>query len=185
MSDESLRAEYLKIKAPEQLYERIMNAGPTEEKNTVVIPFRKIVAMAAALAVIIATGFMLTTVNTVPAVYMGNERLTGEITLTQAENDGIMLARMGNEVSCEMTLELKRDTTVELTQGLLLSQSGEVLLAEGEKSVFSDDLFCKWVVPAADEETTYSVGLSDKKGTYLINLYFDKQTGNWTVCLTK
>ena len=185
MSDERLRAEYLKIKAPDELYERIKNAGPTEEKKAVVIPFRRIVAMAAALAVIIATGFMLNTADKMPSVYMGSEKLTGEITLTQKDNDGIMLARMGNEISCEMTLELKRDTTVELTQGLLLSQSGEVLLAEGEEAVFSDDLFCKWVVPAADEEATYHLSLSDKNGTYLINLYFDKQTDNWTVCLTK
>ena len=185
MSDERLREQYLEIKAPDELYERIMNAEPTRENKAVIIPFRSIVAMAAALAVIIATGFILTMSGSDPTVYMGSERLTGEITLTQAENDGIMLARMGNEISCEMTLELKRETTVELTQGLLLSQTGEVLLAEGEQTVFTDDIFCKWVVPAADEEMTYSLSLSDKNGTHLINLYFDKQTDNWTVCLTK
>ncbi len=185
MSDIKIREEYLKIKAPDELYERIMNAGPTEEKKAVIIPFGRIVAMAAALAVIIATGFILKSGGAMPSVYMGNEKLTGEITLTQAENEGIMLARTGTEISCEMTVELKRDTTVELTHGILLSESGEVLLAEGESSVFSENLFCKWVVPAADEETTYSLSLSDKNGTYLINLYFDKQAENWTVCLTK
>ena len=185
MFDSKIRDEYKSLKAPDELFERIMNAEPPEEKEATVIPFRRIIAMAAALAIIIATGFVLTRQGSSPVIYMGNERLTGEIALTQAENDGIMLARMGTEVSCEIVLELKKETTVTLSQGILLSQSGEVLLAENEGAVFSDTLRCNWVVPCADTEVTYKMTLTDNNETHLINLYFDKQTDNWTVCLTK
>ena len=185
MSDRKVREEYLKIKAPDELYERIMNTEPTREEKAVIVPFRKIAAMAAALAVIIATGFILTNFDSSPVIYMGSERLTGEIALTQAENDGIMLARASNEVSCEIVLELKKETTVTLSQGILLSQSGEVLLAENESSVFSESLRCNWIVPGADESIVYKMTLSDNKGSYNITLYFDKQTDNWTVCMTK
>ena len=185
MFNDKVRAEYQSVKAPEELYERIMNAEPAREEKAVVVQFRKIAAMAAALAVIVATGFILTMSDNAPVIYMGSERLTGEIALTQAENDGIMLARMGNDVSCEIVLELKKETTVALSQGILLSQSGEVLLAEKEMKEFSGSLRCNWVVPAADEEVIYEMTLADKKDTYNITLYFDRQTDNWTVCMTK
>ena len=185
MFNEEIRAEYQKIKAPDELYERILNAERTGKKNAVVIPFRKVAAMAAAVAVIICCAFVLTNTSSVPDIYLGSERLTGEIALTNENNDGIMLARMGNEVGCEMTLQLKKDTTVTVIHGILLSDSGEVILAEGENKIFSDDLRCKWLVPDAREDMTYTLSISDKKGTYNINLYFDGQTGNWTVCLTK
>ena len=185
MFNEEIRAEYQKIKAPDELYDRILNADRTGEKKAVVIPFRRIAALAAALAVIICSTFILTDRSAMPDIFLGSERLTGEIALTNENNDGIMLARMGNEVGCEMTLQLKKDTTVTVIHGILLSDSGEVILAEGENKVFSDDLRCKWLVPDADEDMTYTLSISDKKGTYNINLYFDGQTDNWTVCLTK
>ncbi len=185
MFNEEIRAEYQKIKAPDELYERILNADRTEEKKAVVIPFRRIGALAAAFAVIICCAFVLTGRSVAPDIYLGSEKLTGEIALTKENNDGIMLARTGNEIGCEMTLQLKKDTTVTVVQGILLSDSGEVILAEGENKIFSDDLRCKWLVPDAREDMTYALSISDKKGTYLINLYFDGQTENWTVCLTK
>lgn len=185
MFNDKVRAEYQSIKAPDELYERIMNTEPAREEKAVVVQFRKIAAMAAALAVIIATGFVLSMYDKAPVIYMGSERLTGEIALTQAENDGIMLARMSNEVSCEIVLELKKETTVALSQGILLSQSGEVLLEENESKEFSGTLRCNWVVPAADEDVVYEMTLSDNKGLHNITLYFDRQTDNWTVCMTK
>ena len=185
MFNDKLRAEYQSIKAPEELYERILNTDRPEEKKAVVIPFRRIAATAAAFAVIICCAFILTSRSNMPDIYLGSERLTGEITLTRENNDGIMLARMGTEIGCEMSLQLKKDTNVSVIHGILLSDSGEVILEEGEEKVFSEALQCKWLVPDADREMTYTLSLSDKKGTYLINLYFDKQTDNWTVCLTK
>ena len=185
MFNDKVRAEYQSIKAPEELYERILNADRPGEKKAVVIPFRKYAAFAAALAVIICSAFILADTGAAPGIYLGNERLTGEITLTSENNDGIMLARAGMEIGCEMTLELKKDTKVTAVNGILLSDSGEVILTECEEKIFSESLQCKWLVPDADEELSYELCLSDKKGTYTINLYFDKQTDNWTVCLTK
>ncbi len=185
MFNDKIRTEYQSIKAPEELYERILNTDRPGEKKAVVIPFRRYAALAAALAVIICSAFVLTGRSAAPDIYLGSERLTGEITLTSENNDGIMLARTGTEIGCEMTLRLKKDTEVFAVNGILLSDSGEVILAEGEEKTFSESLQCKWLVPDADREMTYTLSLSDKKGTYTINLYFDKQTDSWTVSLTK
>ena len=184
MFNEEIRAEYQKIKAPDELYERILNADRAGDKKAEVIPFRRIAALAAAFAVIVCCS-VLAGRSDAPGIYLGSERLTDEIALTNENNDGIALARMGNEIGCEMTLQLKKDTTVTVIQGILLSDSGEVILAEGENKVFSEDLRCKWLVPDARKDLTYALSISDKKGTYIINLYFDGQTDNWTVCLTK
>lgn len=185
MFDDKVKAQYQSIKAPEELYERILNTDRPGEKKAVVIPFRRAAAMVAALAVIICSAFALTSRSNMPDIYLGSERLTGEVILTSESNDGIMLARAGTEIGCEMTLQLKKETEVSVIHGILLSDSGEVILAEGEEKVFSENLQVKWLVPDADREMTYEISLSDKKGTYTINLYFDKQTGNWTVSLTK
>ncbi len=185
MFNDKVRAEYQSVKAPAELYERILNTDRPGEKKAVVIPFRRYAAIAAALAVIVCSAFVLTGRNAAPDIYLGSERLTGEITLTSENNDGIMLARTGREIGCEMTLRLKKDTVVTTVNGILLSDSGEVILTEGEEKTFSEPLQCKWLVPDADREMTYSICLSDKKGTYTINLYFDKQTDSWTVSLTK
>ena len=185
MFNDRVRAAYQSIKAPEELYERILNTDRPGEKKAVVISFRKYAALAAALAVIICSAFILTGRGAAPDIYLGSEKLTGEITLTSENNDGIMLARTGREIGCEMTLRIKKDTEVFAANGILLSDSGEVILAEGEKRTFSEPLQCKWLVPDADREAAYELSLSDKKGTYTINLYFDKQTDSWTVSLTK
>lgn len=185
MFNDKVKAEYQSVKAPAELYERILNTDRPGEKKAVVIPFRRYAAIAAALAVIVCSVFVLTGRNAAPDIYLGSERLTGEITLTSENNDGIMLARTGREIGCEMTLRLKKDTVVTTVNGILLSDSGEVILTEGEEKTFSEPLQCKWLVPDADREMTYSICLSDKKGTYTINLYFDKQTDSWTVSLTK
>lgn len=185
MFNDRIRAEYQLIKAPEELYERILNTDRPGEKKAVVVPFRRYAALAAALAVIICSVFILTGRSAAPDIYLGSERLTGEITLTSESNDGIMLARTGKEIGCEMTLELKKNTKVCAVNGILLSDSGEVILTEGEEKSFSESLRCKWLVPDADRETAYEISLSDKKGTYTITLYFDKQTDRWTVSLTK
>ncbi|MBO5395991.1 MAG: hypothetical protein J6A97_03825 [Clostridia bacterium] len=185
MFNDKVKTEYQSVKAPAELYERILNTDRPGEKKAVVIPFRRYAAIAAALAVIVCSAFVLTGRNAAPDIYLGSERLTGEITLTSENNDGIMLARTGREIGCEMTLRLKKDTVVTTVNGILLSDSGEVILTEGEEKTFSEPLQCKWLVPDADREMTYSICLSDKKGTYTINLYFDKQTDSWTVSLTK
>lgn len=185
MFNDKVKSEYQTIKAPEELYERILNTDRPGEKKAAVIPFRRIAALAAAFTVVICCAFVLTQRSNMPDIYLGSEKLTSEITLTSESNDGIMLARTGTEIGCEMTLELKKDTMVSAVNGILLSDSGEVILTEGEEKTFSEPLQCKWLVPDADREMTYEIRLSDKKGTYTINLYFDKQTDNWTVCLTK
>lgn len=185
MFNDKVRAEYQSVKAPEELYERILNTDRPGEKKAVVIPFRRYAALAAAFAVIVCSVFILTGRSAAPDIYLGSERLTGEITLTSENNDGIMLARTGREIGCEMTLHLKKNTIVSAVNGILLSDAGEVILAEGEEKSFSEPLQCKWLVPDADREMTYTLSLSDKKGTYNIHLYFDKQTDSWTVSLTK
>ena len=49
MFDEGFRSEYKSIKAPEELYARIINAEPVRKRNNVVA-FRRIAASAAAFA---------------------------------------------------------------------------------------------------------------------------------------
>ncbi len=185
MFDEKFRAEYKNIKAPEELYSRIMNAEASEVKKSNIVQFRKIGSLAAAAAVILVCGFFFMTADKSPEVYLGTEKLTEEVHITEADTGSIMLARMSGEISCELTLELKTDTEITVNQGMLLAEDGEVLLSEEASSVFSGEVRCKWVVPFADTASAYLIKLEDKNGTYFIQLYFDSEAEQWAACLTK
>lgn len=184
MADKKFREEYGSIKAPEELYGRIMNARKDEVKSTVQ-PFRKIVAAAASFAVILTAAVAMLTYDKSPEIYVGGTRLTGEIELTEKNNDGLMLARAGNEVSCEFNFSFDRETTVSLSDGILLSENGTVISASDEEKSFKDSLLCKWVIGNADNGKTYEMKLSDGRKNYLITLFFDSVDGQWTAALTE
>lgn len=185
MFDKSFISEYKSIKAPDELYERILNADTVRTKKNNVVLFRKIAASAAAFAVIAVTGFILLSGNDSPEIYVGSEQLTGEITISEAGNKGIMLARAGDAVECELDIVLKRDASAVLSDGVLLSESGEVILRTGEEKVFSEKIICKWTVPFADTEKEYTLTLKDKKNEHSVKLYFDRFDSTWKVNLTE
>lgn len=185
MFDEKFKAEYNSIKAPEELYSRIMNAGEPKVKKDNIVQFRKIGSLAAAVSVILAIGFFFMTADKSPEVYVGTEKLTEEVHITEADTGSIMPARMNNEISCDMTLDLKTDTEITLNWGVLLSEDGEVLLEHDKPTVFSGELKGKWVLPGADASFNYLMMLKDKNGTHFIKLYFDSEAEQWAACLTK
>ncbi|MBR3767754.1 MAG: hypothetical protein IKL10_05895 [Clostridia bacterium] len=184
MLDKKFTDEYKSIKAPVELYDRIMNAEKPEVKKSNVVPFGKLASLAAAVAVIIIAGFVFSS-DSLPAVYMGTEKLTGEVSIAEESNDALMLARAMNEIKCELTFDIKRETKIFLSEGLLFDEKDNIILEAEKEEVFSEKFSCKWVVPMADESRTYEIRLSDKNGTYFITLSFDRQNGTWTASLTK
>ncbi len=184
MTDKKFREEYNSIKAPEELYGRIMNSGKDEVKSSVQ-PFRKIIAAAASFAVILTAAVAMLTYDGAPEIYVGGTRLTGEVELTEKNNDGLMLARAGSEVSCEFTFSFDRETTVSLSDGILLSEDGTVISVSDEEKSFKDALLCKWVIGNADNGKTYEMKLSDGRRDYFITLSFDNADGQWTAALTE
>lgn len=185
MFDGKLREEYLEIKAPPELYERIMNAEGVSEKKNNIVTFRKVVSLAAAVAIIISAGFFFVRSGNTPGVYMGTEKLTGEVSITENSGDGISLARAMNEISCELTFDIKNETVIVLSDGFLCGDDGNVILESGNEESFSEKLSCKWIIPMADESKEYEISLKNKNGEYFVKLYFDGQEKIWTACLTK
>jgi len=185
MFDEKFRAQYENIKAPDELYSRIMNAEAPEVKKNNTVLFRKIAATAAAAAVVLTASVFFIGRPVVPDIYIGEEKLTGEVTLSEEESPALMLARAGNEVKCELTLSIEKDTFISISEGFLFDVDGNLLLDAEEGKNFSEELFCSWNVPNADSEKQYEMTLRDKNGTYIITLSFDSFLGKWTVGLTE
>lgn len=185
MSENKFRAEYMSIKAPEELYERILNADSVSTGKGRVVLFRRIAASAAAFAVIAVTGFVLLLGNKAPEVYVGSEQLTGEISISETQNSGIMLARAGNSVECELSFSLKREARVSISDGFLRDESGEIKLASGEEKSFSDKFAVVWSVPDANTEKEYTLTLRDNREEYSVKLYFDRIDSEWKVNLTE
>ncbi|MBE6790021.1 MAG: hypothetical protein E7535_02385 [Ruminococcaceae bacterium] len=185
MFDDRFKEEYKSIKAPEELYSRIMNTETEKAEKGNIVQFRKMASFAAAAAVILVAGLFIITGDKAPEIYVGTEKLTAEVQITEADTGSIMLARMNNEIVCELTLELKKETVITMSCGSLQSEEGEILLDAERSSEFSGELKAKWIVPFADTADTYTIRLEDKNGTHFINLYFDSEAEQWTACLTK
>lgn len=184
MSDSKFRSEYLNIKAPDELYDRIMNADETKVKNGNIVQFRKIGSLAAAIAVILVAGFFFMNADKTPEVYVGNEKLTEEVHITEANSGSLMLARMNNEIMCELTINLKTETEVFTSQGSLYSENGEILADNNKSGVFSGELKCKWVVPMPDASFNYIITLKDKSGFHYVKLYYDDEASQWATCFS-
>ena len=185
MPDRDFLEEYKNIKAPDELYSRIMNSAPSEASKGNVVPFRRLGSLAAAVAVIVLIGFVLMSQNSVPEIYLGGERLTGEVAVSQAETDSIMLLRAGTEVICELTLDLKNASVLTAVNGIVSDNDGNILLNEGEETELKDKISIKWTVPFADTELSYELKLCDKNGAYSVILSFDKNSGSWNAALSK
>ncbi len=184
MSDSRFREEYLNIKAPEELYDRIVNADETEVKSGKLVQFRRIGSLAAAIAVILVAGFFFMNSDKTPEVYVGAERLTEEVHITQAQSESLMLARLGNEIMCDLTINLRTETEVFTSWGTLYSENGEILADNNKTGVFSGELKCKWVVPVPDPSFSYLITLKDKNGFHYVKLYYDNDVSQWTACFT-
>ena len=184
MADKRFREEYSSIKAPEELYGRIMNAKKDEVKSSVV-PFRKIIAAAASFAVVLTAAVAMLTYDGAPEIYVGGTRLTDEVELTEKNNDGLMLARTGNEVSCAFSFEFNKDIKVSLSDGMLFSEDGALISDSSEEKTLSGKTQCKWVVMNADNGNKYEMRISEGRRNYLITLSFDNAAGQWTAALTE
>ena len=185
MSDKSFISRYRSITAPDELYGRIMNADIPEDKKNIKVYVKTALSIAAVFVAVIVTAFMLNGRDSMPGVYVEGERLTGEVSITEADNGGIMLARGMNELTCNLELELKEETVISLSEGLLFADNGEILLESGNEASFNGRICTKWIIPRADSTKTYNVRLQDKNGTYFITLSFDSQAQIWSACLTK
>lgn len=185
MFNGKLNEEYKNIKAPEELYERIINSETEEKSKNNVIPFRKITASAAAVALIILSSFIFLNMNKAPSVYLGSEKLTGEVGITEENNMGFSLARSINEINCSLTFEISEETKIFLSEGLLFDSFGDIILEAEEEGSFNESFSCLWTVSMADENRVYEIKLTDKNGAYFIKLEFDRQENIWTACLTK
>lgn len=184
MSDKGFMSEYKSIKAPEELYDRILNADKKTQKNNILM-FRRISASAAALAIIAVTAFVVMSGNSSPEIYVGAEQLTGEVALTENGTDKIMIARTGNTVKCEFSLKLKKESVLIISEGYLFDENDGIILEAGEEKSFSDKLTVRWEIPFADTQKEYYLTLSDGKREYSVKMYFDSTDGNWAVSLTE
>ncbi len=185
MFDEKIISEYKSIKAPEELYGRIMNSEATAPKKSNIAYFGSFSSIAAGLAIIVASLMFFFGKGNEPVVYLGSEMLTSEVAVTQNASDGIMLVRSFGEINCELTFEIEKKTEISLSDGFLFNSQGEIILSPEETKEFSEKFSAKWTVPMADENEVYEIQLSDEKSTYFIKLYFDRDEGQWTASLTK
>ncbi len=185
MFDEKFISEYKKIKAPDELYDKIQNAEAPQVKNNIRVYVKTAITVAAAFAVVLITAFALSDKGSIPDIYIGGEKLAEEVNITKASDNGIMLARSMDELSVDITLELKAETSLTASDGLLLSSEGELLTEGGNSISFSENVALKWMIPVPDTEKTYEIEFTDKNGTYFITLSFDSRAQIWNACLTK
>lgn len=185
MFDDKFIEEYKRIKAPDELYQRILGEEKKENKTSRVVVFRRLTAAAAAIAVIIAAGLALMPRGNQPTVYVNGNELSEAVTFASSAGDGIMLARNFSELSCEIDIRFPELTQVTVHDGILTSEDGTIILSAEGTMDCEASLKAVWTVPDADNSLVYSLSFKDKNGSYRITLYFDGEADYWTAELTK
>lgn len=185
MFDGKFIEEYKSIKAPDELYQRILGEEKKENKPSRVVAFRRLTAAAAAIAVILIAGFSLMPHSSQPSVYVNGNELSEAVTFSSGTQSGIMLARSLNEVCCDIDIRFTESTEIKVSDGILTSEEATVLLTPDETLTSDDVLTAVWTIPDADVNLTYSLSFTDKNDAYRIELYFDGEAACWTAELTK
>lgn len=185
MSDKSFIAEYKSIKAPDELFDKIMTDSRPPEKTNIKVYIKTAAGIAAALIITLVSAFALTGNSNAPSIFIGDELLTGEVLITSENADGIMLARAVNELCVNFRIEEKEDISITPKNGFVLDENGEILCEENNTLGISSSSALRWTIPIPDENSIYTMDISDKNGNHTLTLSFDRQTENWTVSLNK
>ncbi len=185
MFDDKFIEEYKNIKAPDELYQRILGEEKKDSGPSRVVVFRRLTAVAAAIAVIIVAGFALMPRGISPTVYVNGNELSEAVTFVNRSQNGIMLARNLSELGCEIDIRFTELTEVTVHDGMLISEDGTVMLSAEGTMTCEDSLKAVWTIPDADNNLVYSLSFKDKNGSYRITLYFDGEADYWTAELTK
>ncbi len=185
MSDKGFMAEYKSIKAPDELFDKIMNDPLPSEKNNIRVYIKTAAGIAAALIITLISAFALTGNSSTPGIFIGDELLTGEVLITSADTNGIMLARAVNELCVDFRVEEKDELSLTPENGFVLNENGEILCEENKAFTVSSSSALRWTVPFPEENSIYTMNISGKNGEFTLTLSFDRQSSSWTVSLNK
>lgn len=171
MFDEKFKSQYDVIKAPDELYDRIIGSQTlkAKPKNTV---YKKIGTLAAVLAVCVISCFVLMTFNSSPKIYVDGERLSEKALIPSQDNTAVTLARAEAVYEYKLRLKTKKGTVITVENGNLTTADGEIFLLQGESAPLDTDTVFIWSVPTDSDSQKYSIKLERNEKTYYIELSF-------------
>lgn len=182
MPDKKTVDAYRSIRAPEELREKVLSSTKEENrpKNNIVV-FRKISSVAAVLAAVVLASLVVVSPWNDVKVAGVNGKIGSSYTSVKDNENAAVFARYSDELTVPLTLDVSKDTEITVTDGNVTDEAGEMISAvgKGEKA----DIY--WTIPAADEDVSYEMTLSNSKNTYLITLSFFTETDEWKICSVK
>lgn len=173
MFDEKFKSQYDAIKAPDELYDRIIGSQSLKAKPKSTA-YKKIGTLAAVLAVCVISCFVLMTFNSYPKIYVDGEKLSEKALTPSRDNTAVMLARAEAVYEYELKLKTKKGTVITVENGSLTTADGEIFLLQGESAPLDTDTVFIWSVPTDSDSQKYSIKLELNEKTYYIELSFDE-----------
>ncbi len=174
MFDKKQLDAYNSIKAPDELYEKVIGSESTKKKSKIyLIP---LVASFAACLVIFVGAFIAFDSSELKVSVFGEE-LTSTVSYNPSSEASVASARALPTLSVPVELEISKTTEVSVSSGFILLGA-----SSPATSVTSDEnIQLIWEIELKDDFTPCEMTLKDKNGTTTLTLTQDETDGSYIV----
>ncbi len=174
MFDKKQIDAYNSIKAPDELYEKVISNGASTKKSKIYL--LPLVASFAACLVIFVGAFMAFNSSGLKVSVFGQE-LTSTVSYTPESEAGVALARAVPTLSVPVELDVNKATDISVSSGFIFlgASSPATSVTVEEKTELT------WLVELTDDFTSCEMTLKDSKGTTTLTLTQDETDGSFTV----
>ena len=174
MFDKKQLDAYKSIKAPHELYEKVMDSQPTKNKSKIyLIPM---VAGFAACLVIFVGAFMAFDSSGLKVSVFGRE-LTSTVSYNPSTEPSVASARALPTLSVPVKLEISKNTEVSVSSGFILLGDS----SPATSVTVDDNTELIWEIELTDKFIPCEMTLKDKNGTTTLTLTQDEADGSFTV----
>lgn len=174
---------YKSITAPDELRERVLSADYSVARRSIQHKIGALVAMAACMILIVGLPMYVLRSSAKPEILLHGEPLTadGIAIIEESAVPAEASARSTPTFSVQLELELKCETEISVTEGIITVTDPETLerLYTGtEFTSDSDVITINWSTEVPGDSTTYYMTLKDGINNSEIILSYD---GCWTI----
>lgn len=182
MFDEKEIKAYQSISAPDELRERVLSVGNSSARRNIQHRVRAFAAMAAGLILLVGLPVYVLRNISEPEILLRGELLTADVISIVDESavPAEASARSTPTFSVPLELELKRETEISVTEGVMRvtdPETGE-LLYTGTEFTSKGNVIVNWSTVVPDEKHTYYMTLKDGINSSEVILSYD---GYWTI----
>lgn len=162
---------YSNIKAPDELFDKVLNAKPKKSK-IYYLPL----AVSFAACIMLMFGVAVFTSSYSPSVTFNGQVLTDSVVFYDISPANAPDMRSSPMLSIPVIIESDKNTEVTVSEGVLVLENGK----RQEYSTFEGEISFVWEIERTSDFKECKMTLTDEKGTSVITLNENEADGSFT-----